>query len=459
MSSLIQKTEGAKLMNALSLIRSLNRQQRSTFLASFLGWSLDAFDFFLLTFVTKRVADEFHVELPAIALALTLTLALRPVGAFIFGLLAERFGRRIPLMIDILFYSLMELLTAFSPNYTVFLILRALFGVGMGGEWGIGSSLAMETLPAKSRGFFSGILQQGYAFGYLLGALVFFSVFNVFPSLGWRAMFVVGSIPALLVFFIRQSVPESPVWEQQQQERRASGLGFWQSVWNEVKRYPVLFVYVILLMTAFNSLSHGTQDNFPTFLQTQALLVYDKTSQVTLTTVLTVIANIGAIGGGLFFGYNSERWGRRGTIIVAASIGLLMIPLWSGLLQIPPASTVITIGIGVFLLQFMVQGAWGVIPAHLNELSPHTVRGTFPGFAYQLGNLFAAGIVTIEAVVAQNLGSVKSPNYSLALALFSAGAFLAVIIFAAIGREAKGVEFMKTADVAVLPTNVTPQTS
>jgi SHS family lactate transporter-like MFS transporter len=438
-------------MNAFSLIRSLNRQQRNTFLASFLGWSLDAFDFFLLTFVTKRVADEFHVELPAIILALTLTLAMRPVGAFIFGLLAERFGRRIPLMIDILFYSFMELLTAFAPNYAIFMILRALFGVGMGGEWGVGSSLAMEALPAKSRGFFSGILQQGYAFGYLLGALVFFGVFNVFPGLGWRAMFVIGSLPALIVFFIRRNVPESPVWEQQQRERRASGVGFWQSVWNEVKRYPILFVYVILLMTAFNSLSHGTQDNFPTFLQSQALLEYDKTSQVTFTTVLTIIANIGAIGGGLFFGYNSERWGRRGAIIIAACLGLLMIPLWSGLLRIPSVSVLVTIGSGVFLLQFMIQGAWGVIPAHLNELSPSTVRGTFPGFAYQLGNLFASGIVTIEAIVAQNLGSIKAPNYALALALFSAGAFLAVIIFAAIGREAKGVEFIDTDDKASKP--------
>jgi len=435
-------------MNVFSLIRSLNREQRSTFLASFLGWSLDAFDFFLLTFVTTRVAKEFHVELPAVIVALTLTLAMRPVGAFIFGLLAERFGRRIPLMIDILFYSCMELLTALAPNYAVFLILRALFGVGMGGEWGVGSSLAMEALPARSRGFFSGLLQQGYAFGYLLGALVFFGVFNIIPGLSWRAMFVVGSIPALLVFFIRRNVPESAVWEQQQRERRTQRIGFWQSIWNEVKRYPILFVYVILLMTAFNSLSHGTQDNFPTFLQTQVLLGLNKANQVTLTTILTVIANIGAIGGGLFFGYNSERWGRRGAIIIAACIGLLMIPLWSGLLRIPSVSEVITIGIGAFLLQFMVQGAWGVIPAHLNELSPANVRGTFPGFAYQLGNLFASGIVTIEAVVAQNLGSVHAPNYSLALALFSVGSFLAVIIFTAIGHEAKGVEFIKTADKA-----------
>lgn len=438
-------------MNVLSLIRSLNRQQRSTFIASFLGWSLDAFDYFLLTFVTLKVATEFHVGLPAIALTLTLTLAVRPIGALLFGMLADRFGRRIPLMIDILFYSVMELLTAFSPNYAVFLIMRVLFGIGMGGEWGVGSSLAMEVLPPKSRGFFSGVLQQGYAFGYLLGALVFFGVFNVFPGLGWRAMFIVGSLPALIVFFIRRSVPESPVWEQQQQERKESGVGFWSSVGNAVKRYPLIFVSVILMMTAFNCMSHGTQDNFPTFLQAQVLVGYSKASQVTLTTVLTVIANLGALVGGTFFGYKSELWGRRKAIIIASVIGLVMIPLWSGLVRIPSLSVLVSIGIGVFLLQFMVQGAWGVIPAHLNELSPASVRGTFPGLAYQLGNLFAAGIVTIQAVVAQNLGSAHAPNYALALAVFSAGSFIAVIIFAAISREAKGIDFSKSDSEVLAP--------
>jgi len=286
----------------------------------------------------------------------------------------------------------------------------------------------------------------------LLGALVFFGVFNVF-DLSWRAMFVVGSLPALLVFFIRMNVPESPVWEHQHRERTASGVGFWQSVWNAVKSHPVLFVYVILLMTAFNSLSHGTQDLFPTYLQKQVLpgLAYTGAAIVTMTTILTVIANIGAICGGTFFGYNSEHWGRRRAIIIAAVIGLFMIPLWSGLLRIPGISLLVTIGVGVFLLQFMVQGAWGVIPVHLNELSPGTVRGTFPGFAYQLGNLFAAWIVTIETIVAQNVGSVKAPNFSVALAVFSAGAFLAEIILAAIGREAKGIEFKKTITPDLIP--------
>ncbi len=432
-------------MNAWSMIRSLNPRQRTTFLGSFLGWTLDAFDFFLLTFVTQRVAADLHVGLPAVALALTLTLVTRPLGALIFGIMAERFGRRVPLMIDIVFYSLMELLTAFSPNYTIFLILRALFGIGMGGEWGLGSSLAMESLPTESRGLFSGILQQGYALGYLLGALVFFGIFNVF-GLSWRVLFAVGVLPALLVFLIRTRVQESEVWEHQNHQREASGVGFWQSVGDAVRLHPWLFLYVIILMTAFNSMSHGTQDNFPTFLQTQILLGYSPADKVTVTTILTVIANIGAIFGGLYFGYNSQRWGRRRAIVIASVIALLMIPLWSGLLRIPGVSVPVTIAVGVFLLQFMVQGAWGVIPVHLNELSPPTVRAIFPAFAYQLGNLFAAYIIVLEAQLAQNLGSAKLPDYSLALAIFAGGACLAVAILAAVGREAKGVDFMKVAD-------------
>jgi MFS transporter, SHS family, lactate transporter len=427
-------------MNALSLMRSLNREQWNAFLASFLGWSLDAFDYFLVTFVTLRIANEFKVGLPAILFTLTLTLAMRPVGAFIFGLLADRFGRRLPLMIDILFYSIVELLTAFSPNYTIFLILRGLFGIGMGGEWGIGASLAMESLPTEARGLFSGILQQGYAFGYLLGAVVYYGVFAFFPNFGWRTMFVIGVLPALLVLFIRLGVRESPVWQHQRALQRQAGRSSWQGMWYAVASRPWLFIYVIILMTAFNSLSHGTQDAYPTFLQKQLGL------GVSATSLITIIANIGAICGGTLFGYYSQIWGRRRTIIIASVLGLIMIPLWVGLLRLPLLGLLVSVSVGVFLLQFMVQGAWGVIPVHLNELSPSDVRGTFPGFAYQLGNLFASFIVTIEAIVAQNLGSVKNPNYALALAFFSAGAFLAVIIFTAIGREAKGIEFMKAVE-------------
>ena len=423
-------------MNVFALMGSLNREQRNAFLASFLGWTLDAFDFFLLTFVTLRIAKDFNVALPAIAFTITLTLMLRPVGALLFGILADRFGRRTPLMIDIICYSVIELLTAFSPNYFVFFLLRGLFGIAMGGEWGLGSSLAMESLPTQTRGLFSGILQQGYACGYLLAAVAYFLVFNFFPYFGWRTMFVIGVLPALLVVYIRFGVTESPVWEHQQVLHRERGTNVWQGMGNAIKRHWLLFVYVIVLMTAFNSLSHGTQDLLPTFLQAQLKL------GVNATSTITIIANIGAIIGGILFGYYSQNWGRRRAIIVACIIGMIMIPFWIGFIRIPGLNLLASIAVGAFLLQFMVQGAWGVIPVHLNELSPTDVRGTFPGFAYQLGNLFAAGIVVFEALLAENLGTRGTPNYAAALAIFSLGAFLAVIIFTAIGREAKGIEFI-----------------
>ena len=424
-------------MSAIGLIGSLNREQRNTFMASFLGWTLDAFDFFLVTFVTLRIAKDFSVALPAIAFAITLTLMLRPVGALLFGILADRFGRRTPLMIDIICYSVIELLTAFSPNYTIFLLLRGLFGVAMGGEWGLGSSLAMESLPTQSRGLFSGILQQGYACGYLLAAIAYFIVFTFFPYFGWRALFVIGVLPALLVVYIRFGVHESPVWEHQQVLHRERGTNVWQGMGNAIKRHWLLFVYLIILMTAFNSLSHGTQDNLPTFLQAQLKL------GVSATSIITIVANIGAIIGGTLFGYYSQNWGRRRAIIVACVLGIIMIPLWVGFIRIPGLSLLVSIAVGAFLLQFMVQGAWGIIPVHLNELSPTDVRGTFPGFAYQLGNLFAAFIVFLEALLAQSLGTVKTPNYAAALAIFSIGAFIAVILFTALGREARGIEFIK----------------
>lgn len=414
-------------MSALSMIRSLNRTQRNTFLASFLGWTLDAFDFFVVSFVVIHISSDFKVTVPAVALAITVTLMMRPVGALIFGLLADRFGRRVPLMIDIIFYSLIELLTAFSPNFTIFFILRALYGIGMGGEWGVGASLAMEALPTESRGLFSGILQQGYALGYLIAAVVFALVY---PAFGWRAMFIIGALPAFLVLFIRASVPESEIWRQQQAARAGRNVSFWRDLGIAIKRHGVLFIYAVILMSAFNYMSHGTQDLYPTFLEAQR-----KLSTGTVA-IIAIIYNIGAICGGTLFGYFSQRWGRRRTIIIASVLGLVVVPLW----VFSPSLVLLTVG--AFLLQFMVQGAWGVIPVHLNELSPGSIRGTFPGFTYQLGNLISANAAFLEAQFALNFKDASGhPNYAITLAVLAAIVFVAVIILTAIGREAKGIEF------------------
>jgi len=409
-------------VEAIRLFKSLNRVQRNTFVACFLGWALDALDFFLLTFVLVPVSADFGQSIPQVAFAITLTLMMRPLGAFIFGLLGDKFGRRIPLMVDIIFYSLMELLTAFAPNFTVFLILRALFGIGMGGEWGLGASLAMESLPTAARGLFSGILQQGYAFGYLLAALVYWIIF---PTFGWRGLFVAGALPAALVIYIRAHVPESPVWERHrnQQESPFNLIAF-------IKQHGVLFVYAALLMTAFNYMSHGTQDLYATYLQKQRGFNADQTSKI------AIIYAVGMICGGTVVGHFSQQWGRRRAIIISAICGMLLIPLWIF------APTTALLMIGGFLIQFMVQGAWGVVPVHLNELSPSAFRGTFPGLAYQLGNFAAAYAAQQQAWLAEYFRTANgSPNYALTMALVESVVFLAIIILAAVGREERGKEF------------------
>src|SRR5437764_93099 len=411
-------------METLRLFKALTRDQRNTFIACFLGWALDALDFSLLTFVFSAVGQEFGRTVPEVAFTSMLTLMMRPVGALLFGLLGDRFGRRIPLMIDIIFYSVIELLTAFSPNFTVFLVLRALFGVGMGGEWGLGASLAMETLPAKARGLFSGILQQGYAFGFLLAAIVYWLVF---PHFGWRGLFVAGAIPALLVLFIRTKVPESPAWQRQKTSLAAKiSRPFSQTVHEHWR----LFLYAILLMTAFNCMSHGTQDLYPTFLQKQCGLDVAQVRNV------SIIYSLGAIVGGTIFGALSQRWGRRHTIIVAAGLGMLLIPAWMF-----SRSRGLVIACGLFM-QFLLQGAWGVVPAHLNELSPPELRGTFPGFAYQLGNLFAAPIAVVEAKLAEHFPIASGgAGYAMSLGIVALIVFALLILLTALGRGARGVAF------------------
>lgn len=410
-------------MQAIRLFKLLDRNQRNTFVACFLGWALDAFDFFLLTFVIVPMAHDFGRTVADLSYAITITLAMRPIGAFIFGLLGDRFGRRLPLMIDIIFYSLMELLTAFSPNYTVLLIFRALYGIGMGGEWGLGASLAMETLPTEARGLFSGILQQGYAFGYLLAAIVYWIVF---PFFGWRGLFVAGALPAVLVLYIRARVPESPVWVRQQHV-----IGdFWRELMKVLTRHWGLFLYVILLMTAFNAMSHGTQDMYQTFLGEQ------RHYGVTQKAATGIIYAFGAICGGTIVGHFSQTWGRRRSMILCAVLGIVLIPLW----VFSPGYVLLVIG--GFAMQFMVQGAWGIVPVHLNELSPDAVRGTFPGFAYQLGNLFAANTAVVEAQLAAHFrDSAGHPDYAKALGLFALVIFLLLIFLAAVGPEKRGKEF------------------
>jgi SHS family lactate transporter-like MFS transporter len=400
-------------------LKALDKTQRAAFLASFIGWALDAFDFFLLTFILKDIAAEFHETIKAVSGAIFLTLAARPFGAFVFGRLADRFGRKPVLMFDVGLYALLALASAFSPNLIVLLVLRCGFGFAMGGEWGIGASLALETIPVKSRGVVSGLLQQGYPVGYFLGALANLAL----PTIGWRGILMLGVLPALLIIYIRRHVPESPAWELERRKQAGARPSFIAAM----KGHWPRLIYAVVLMTCFNFFSHGTQDLYPTFLKVQHHFAAG-----TVTT-LTILLNLGAICGGLTFGAVSEKIGRRKGIVLAALLALPIIPLWAF------SATPLMLGLGAFLIQIAVQGAWGVVPVHLNELSPPALRGTFPGFAYQLGNLFAAANATLQAGIAEQHGN----NYGLALALVCGVVAVTLALVTWFGPEAKGVDFAK----------------
>lgn len=391
---------------------------------------LDAFDFLLLTFVITRIATTFDKTVAEVAFALTLTLMCRPIGALIFGWLGDRYGRRTPLMIDIGFYSIIQLATAFSPNFTVFLVLRALYGVAMGGEWGLGAALTMEMLPPHRRGLIGGMLQSGYMWGFLLAAGVYYFVFT-FTHWDWRALFIIGALPALLIFYIRTGVPESPVWLEGRAQRIAVAPNF---LLKSILAHWPLFLYAIAFMAALNAMSHGTQDLYATFLQKQHGFSTGTTS------LLAIVGAIGAIIGSIGFGTLSERFGRRVAVIFCSVAGACVIPLWIF------SSTIASLALGAFLIQLAVQGCWGVIPAHLNELSPGEVRGTFPGFTYQLGNLLVAGVAQMEAILATKIPlSNGAPNYAAAMAIVTAGVFASVFVLALLGylvrKETRGLSF------------------
>jgi SHS family lactate transporter-like MFS transporter len=407
-------------MSLFAPLRELSTTQRHTVLASFLGWTLDAFDYFLLTFVILAIAKEFNVGKEEVTFGLFLTLAARPLGALLFGRLADRYGRRPILMLDIVLFSIFELATAFSTSLTMLLVFRFLFGIAMGGEWGIGASLAMESIPPKARGLVSGLLQSGYPCGFFLGALVNWLLVD---HIGWRGLFVVGALPALLVLYIRRTVPESEVWQQGQQAAAKKGLlesmrGRWK-----------LAIYLMLLMMAFNMFSHGSQDLYHTFEEESLHLPTGSGTAFMLVAML----NLGALVGGLFFGAASERLGRRRAIITAALLAIPVVPLWTH------GGSLWALALGAFLVQGMVQGAWGVVPTHLNELSPDEVRGTLPGFAYQTGNLLAAVTANAQLWIARQHGD----DLAFAMSTWIVGVALLLALLAWLGPEAHGVRFGK----------------
>ena len=407
-------------------LRALDRQQRAAFTASLLGWALDAFDYFLLVFVLGDIAKDFHADIAAVNSAILLTLVARPFGALVFGRLADRHGRRPMLMTVVGLYSVLAVASAFSPTLLVLLALRTAFGFAMGGVWGIGASLALETIPPKSRGLISGILQEGYPMGYFLAAIA-----NLFlPTIGWRGLLALGVLPALLILYIQRAVSESPAWEQAKAAKAAAPR---RNVFHDLKGHWGMLAYAVVLMTCFNFFSHGTQDLYPQFLQKQHHF------PAPVVTALTICLNLGAILGGVIFGPLGERIGRRRAIAIAAVLALPVIPLWAY------SGSPLLLAAGAFLIQMAVQGAWGSVPAHLNELSPPEARGTFPGFAYQLGNLFAAVNVTIQTQLMKS----HHGDYSFALAIVCAVVAVVLALVAWFGPEARGRHFIGEAPSGV----------
>ena len=384
-------------------------------LAGFLGWTLDAFDFFIVVFLFDTLAHQFGVTKKEIVLTTTATLAMRPIGALLFGLLADRYGRRVPLMANVIYFSVIELLCGFSPNFTVFIILRALFGIGMGGEWGVGASLAMEAAPVRWRGILSGILQSGYSIGYLLAAI---AARFLLPVWGWRPMFWIGALPALLALYIRTKVPESEAWKQ---HRVASTGQVLRIVAAEWKR----FAYLVVLMTFMMFLSHGTQDLYPDFLQE----AHKVTAAVSAN--VAMVYNVGALLGAILFGHLSQVAGRRKGMIAALGLSLAIIPVWAFGGSLP------VLVVGAFLMQAGVQGAWGVIPVHLNELSADAARGLMPGLAYQLGILLASPTNSIEYALRDRVG------YQWAIAGFEIVTILTLAMVVWSGKEAHGRSFVR----------------
>ncbi len=406
-------------MSLIADLKSLEPRQRSAIWASYLGWTLDAFDYFLLVFMMKAIAAEFSTDISEVAVALMLTLAARPFGAFFFGFLADRYGRRPILIVVILAFSLFSALSGLAGSLAQLLIIRTFFGFAMGGEWGIGASLVMETIPAKLRGPVSGLLQSGYPSGFFVASLVYFALFD---TIGWRGMFFVGIAPALLVFLIRLHVEESPAFEASRDKPRVNAF-------RELARNWKIALYMIVLMAAFNAFSHGTQDLYPTFLQVQHGF------DTHLTGTLAAIMNVGAIVGGIGFGIWSEKIGRKNAIIIACVLALPIIPLWAF------SVTPLMLAIGGFLMQVAVQGAWGIVPVHLNELSPGAVRAMFPGFAYQLGNLLMSRNGVFQAQIAESHGN----NYGLALAIFGGATAVIIAVWTWIGPERKHADLTSTA--------------
>ncbi|GLB38825.1 putative MFS general substrate transporter [Lyophyllum shimeji] len=392
-----QKEKRAEARPLLSVLAEVTWVQWALFFSGWLAWTCDAIDFFAVSLSVSRLQVQFNKKTNDITTAITLTLLFRTVGAIIFGVLSDRFGRKWPLVGNLALISLLQLGGGFVQTFRQFLALRSLFGIGMGGIWGLAASTALENLPVEARGLASGVLQQGYAVGYLLAACINLRLVPETKET-WRSLFWTAAGISMFAAGVRALLPESEVFLKAKAIEKAKGTDtskktkiFIKETGEMLKRHWLLCIYAVLLMTGFNFLSHGSQDLYPTYLQTS------KNFSPHNATVATIIGNCGAIAGGAFAGYISQYIGRRLTIVIFVLWIGAFIPLWILPSSFGPLSA------GAFFIQFGVQGAWGVIPIQLAEMSPPAFRATFPGVAYQLGNMVSSAASQIEAKGGENL--------------------------------------------------------
>ncbi|KIJ08149.1 hypothetical protein PAXINDRAFT_89314 [Paxillus involutus ATCC 200175] len=389
-----QKSTSTGVIPAL---RGLTWLQWAQFLSGWIAWTYDALDFFSVALTVNLLSKQFNQQVSAITTAITLTLLFRSLGAVIFGVLSDRFGRKWPLVCNLLLCSSLSLGTSFVTTFPQFLAVRSLFGVAMGGVWGLASSTALENLPVELRGLGSGIVQQGYALGYLIAAIINLTVVP-YSSHSWRCLFWTASSVSFTTAIVRACIPESAVFLRAKAIEREKGSNttqktkiFLRETKEMLKTHWKLCIYAVLLMAGFNFMSHGSQDLYPTYLESS------KGFSSHSATIATIIGNCGAISGGAIAGYTSQYIGRRLTIVICVLLVGSFIPLW-----IIPTSFA-GLAAGAFCVQFGVQGAWGVIPIQLAEMSPPAFRATFPGVAYQLGNMISAASAQIEATGAKHI--------------------------------------------------------
>lgn len=441
-----EKKEDARPL--LTVLATITWVQWAQFITGWLAWTCDAIDFFSVSLSVVRLQEQFGKSTHTITTSITLTLLFRSLGALIFGVASDRFGRKWPLVINLVLVGVLELAAGFVNTFPQFLALRSLFGIGMGGVWGLAASTALENLPVEARGIASGFLQQGYAMGYLLAACINLKLVPAVED-GWRALFWAASGITFFVAIIRAIVPESAVFLKAKEEERKRGDTrttsekskiFVKELGAMLKQHWLLCIYAVLLMSGFNFLSHGSQDLYPTYLQTS------KNFTPHDATIATIIGNCGAITGGVIAGMVSQHIGRRLTIVIFVCLVAAFIPLW-----ILPTSFG-ALSAGAFCLQIGVQGAWGVIPIQLAEMSPPAFRATFPGVAYQIGNMISAASAQIEATGGDNLKTtiIKNgeptvvPDYAKVQGIFIGCVAAFVIFITIIGPENHGSHFEKS---------------